>query len=266
MFAIALLVAAATPAVPAAAPMAIPTANEEAVRYRSCLATAGAEPAVAIPEATKWLGAGGGVPARHCLALAYLADRQFAPAALTLAQAAKASEDAHAPQAAALWGQAGNAALAGGDATRALDYFTTSLGKGATAPESAAVMIDRARALVELKRDKEARADLDGSLRLDPGPSAGWLLRATLERRGGDLKAAEADILEAARRTSDDADVALEAGNIAASQGNIALARQAWTSATMAAPGSLAAIAASEALLANPVTDKPADKPAAAQP
>ncbi len=259
MLAAALLLAAAEPAVPPATPLVTTAADDaEATRYRACLATAGAEPAVAITEATKWVGAGGGVPARHCLALAYLADRQFAPAAMTLEQAAKASQAAHAPQAAALWGQAGNAALAGGDATRALGYFTTSLAAGASTGENAAVLIDRARALVELKRVKEARADLDGSLRLDSGPSAGWLLRATLERRAGDLKAAETDILDAARRSGDDADVALEAGNIAASQGNIALARQAWTSATMAAPGSPAAVAAGEALLANPVTDKPA--------
>lgn len=260
MLAAALLLAAATPA---AAPVAEP-ANTEAARYRACLATAGAEPAVAITEATKWLGAGGGVPARHCLALAYLADRQFAPATLTLVQAARAAEAANAPQVAALWAQAGNAALAGGDAAHALGYFATSLGSGATATENAATLIDRARALVELKRDKEARSDLDASLALDAGPSAGWLLRATLERRGGDLAAAERDILAAAKRAGDDADVSLEAGNIAARQGKLDLARQAWAAAAATAPGSPAATAATAALAANPATAAAAATPAAA--
>jgi tetratricopeptide (TPR) repeat protein len=244
MLAAALLLAAAAPA-------ALPV-DTEASRYRACLATAGAEPKVAITEATKWLGAGGGIPARHCLALAYLADRQFAPATLTLTQAARAAEAAKAPQAAALWSQAGNAALAGGDANQALGYFTTSLAAGATAPENAATLIDRARAFVELKRDKEARASLDASLALDPAPGAGWLLRATLERRGGDLGAAERDILAAAQRGPDDADVSLEAGNIAALQGKLDLARQAWTAAMTFAPGSPAGVAANEALTANP--------------
>lgn len=243
MLAAALLLAAAAPA-------ALPV-DTEASRYRACLSTAGAEPKVAITEATKWLGAGGGVPARHCLALAYLADRQFAPATATLVQAAKAAEAAKAPQAAALWAQAGNAALADGDAAGALGYLSTSLGVGATLPENAATLIDRARALVELKRDKEARSDLDGSLSLDPTPSAGWLLRATLERRGGDLAAAERDILAAAQRAPHDADVSLEGGNIAALQGKLDLARQAWTAAATFAPGSPAAVAANEALTAN---------------
>lgn len=253
MLAAALLIVAA-PAV--AAPPAGSTAVDgvEAGRYRACLASAGREPALAVTEATKWLGAGGGVPARHCLALAYLANRQYAPAALALEAAAKAAETAKDPHVMALWGQAGNAALAGGDATRALDYLNTALARDGGTEERAQVLIDRARALVELKRDVPARADLDEAIKLDPASPYGWLLRATLARRDGDLPAAEASILEAAKRAPDDADISLEAGNIAARQGKIGLARQAWSAAAAAAPGSPAALAATGALAANPDT------------
>ncbi len=234
----------------AAAPAAAALPGD-AERYRACLASAGREPALAIPEATKWLGAGGGVPARHCLALAYLADRQYGPAALALEAAARAAEAAKDPHVMALWGQAGNAALAGGNANRASEYLTVALNHQGSSEERAQVLIDRARALVELKLDKEARADLDAAIKLDPASPYGWLLRATLARRDGDLAAAETSILEAGRRAPDDADVTLEAGNIAAKQGKLALARQAWTATAAAAPGSPAAVAATEALAAN---------------
>ncbi len=245
----ALLLAAALPSAA--------TADTEADRYGLCLAAAASEPAATIAEATKWLGAGGGVPARHCLALAYLADRQYGPATSALDAAARAAEAAHYPHVAELWGQAGNAALLGGKAAEAAGYFTTALATVGIDPRGrAALSLDRARALVELNRLGEARADLDAATRLAPEAPLGWLLRATLARRQGDLKTAEASLLEATRRTPEDApeypDVTLEAGNIAAAQGKLALARQAWTAAAAAAPGTPAAIAATQALAANP--------------
>ena len=245
----ALMVMAAAPLAAAPPPAAD---NADAERYQSCIATAGREPAVAVTEATKWLGAGGGVPARHCLALGYLGQQQFIPAALALEQAARAAQTANDPHVGELWAQAGNAALAGGDATRGLDFLTTALGTGVLGIDRAEVLIDRARANVELKRDAAARTDLDEAVKLDPASPYGWLLRATLARRDGDLKAAEASILEAGNRAPDDADVALEAGNIAVARGNLVLARQAWTAAAAAAPGSPAAAAAAQALAANP--------------
>ncbi len=226
----------------------------DGARYRACLETASREPDVAIPEATKWLGAGGGVPARHCLALAYLAKRDYGPAVLTLEAAARAAEAAHDVHAPELWAQAGNAALAGNDAARALGYLTTAL-EGAARPEDKAeVLIDRARAQLELKHDPAARADLSEAIRIAPANPYAWLLRGTLARRDGDLKVAETDILEAARLAPSDPDVALESGNVAAAQGRLDLARRAWTAAAAAAPGSPAATAANAALAANPAT------------
>ena len=246
--------AAAAPAAPPAKPSA-PVGNIEAERYQTCLATAGREPALAVTEATKWLGGGGGVPARHCLALAYLAQQQYIPAALALEAAAQAAAAAKDPHVGELWGQAGNAALAGNDAARALGYFTTALGTGVLGVDRAEVLIDRARAAVELKRDAAARTDLDEAVRLDPASPYGWLLRATLARRDGDLKSAETSILEAGKRAPEDPDVALEAGNIAVAQGNLTLARQAWSAAAASSPpGSPANVAASQALAANPDT------------
>ena len=81
----------------------------------------------------------------------------------------------------------------------------------------------------------------------DAGNRLGWLLKATLARRMGDLPGAETAILAAARLGAD-ADVELEAGNIAAAQGKTDLARQAWETAVSAAPESDAGKAAKAAL------------------
>ena len=224
----------------------------DAARYRACIASAGAEPGVAITEATKWLGAGGGVPARHCLGLAYLADRQFAPATATLEAAAKAADTANAALVPALWGQAGNAALAGGDAARGFADLSTALDKTADPGERIQLLTDRSRALVELKRDGEARADLATATAGGDAPADTWLLKATLARRSGDLKLAEASLLEAARRAPGDADIGLESGNLAAAQGKLDLARKAWEVVAAGAPGTPAGVAATQALAANP--------------
>ncbi|TRW15100.1 tetratricopeptide repeat protein [Glacieibacterium frigidum] len=238
----ALLLAAATPAPP--------QDPRDAERYSACLATAGAEPAVAVTEAARWRGAGGGVPARHCLALAYLAQKQFAGAALELAGAAREAEVARSPLAVDLWGQAGVAALAGGDAANAVTYLTSGIAIASAPVARAALLTDRARALVEQKRLAEARTDLDAATRLDATVADTWLLRATLARRTGDLKTAEASLVEAAQLAPADADVRLEAGNIAAAQGRTDLARAAWNAVIASAPGTPAALAAQAAIVA----------------
>ena len=244
MIAIALLLAAAA---------AAPADSGDAQRYRSCIETAGREPAVAIPEATKWIGAGGGVPARHCLALAYLASRDYPAATQALDAAARAAEAQHDPHVAELWGQAGNSAFMAGKFDAAAGYFTTGItAVGNDSRGHGELLIDRARALVELKRFDEAKADLNDATRLEPDSPFGWLLRATLARRQGDLPGAEASLLQATKRAPDDPDVQLEAGNIAAAKGEQDLARQAWTAAAAAAPESPTAAAANQALAANP--------------
>ena len=69
-----------------------------------------------------------------------------------------------------------------------------------------------------------------------------------------DLPRAQADIEEAAKRSPDDASVALEAGNIAILSGHEDAARTAWEAAVKLSPDSASAKAAAESLgrLANP--------------
>lgn len=227
---------------------------DQAERYRSCLALVETAPDQAIERATQWRGeAGGGVPARHCLALAYAKQGNYSQAATTLAATANAAEAEADPSVADLWGQAGNAALLAGQPQQALGYFGSGIAASGMQPARVVpLLIDRARAAVELHRDADARTDLERATRLDPKSAEAWLLRATLARRDHDLSAAERLILQAGTLAPGSADVGLEAGNIAAAQGKLDLARAAWNAVAKGAPGSEAAEAAARSLAANP--------------
>lgn len=231
--------------------LAAPMASDRS-RYDACLALVATNPSRAIETAQAWRIEGGGVAARHCLALAQFERKDYAAALESYESAARASETAGDGQAVALWGQAGAAAMRAGRAEAAARYFSTAIaGAGGItlSPRAEAQLrVERAEALVELKRNAEAATDLDTATKLFPEVSFGWLLKATLARRMGDFPTAEAAILKAAERQHDSADVQYEAGNIAAAQGNDRLAREAWLAAARAEPDSLAGKAANAAL------------------
>lgn len=222
-------------------------------RYQACISLTRTAPDKAIETANTWQLERGGAPARHCLAMAYLAQGKPAAAAAALEQAARAAEGEKSPAAADLWGQAGNAALLAGDAAKAYSYFSTAIvGTAADGAKRGELLIDRARASVELNKPVDARADLDRAIKLLPELPTPWLLRATLARRAGDLKLAASDIAQAAKLAPDDPDVRVEQGNIAALQGDLAAARAHWQTAAKAAPTSPAGQAAAKALADNP--------------
>ncbi|QMW23431.1 tetratricopeptide repeat protein [Sandaracinobacteroides saxicola] len=243
------LLVAVMMAAPLMAQPVVQSAREKA-RYDGCVRALESDAVKAEAFAAEWQALGGGLPARHCLALAQLKLGKPALAAATLARAAQAAEAAKEPFAADFWGQAGNAALLAGDAKMAMAHFNSALsGIGDFAPKRAAELhIDRARAAVEAGDRKQARADLTRAKALAPDNADGWLLSATLAREAGELVPAKADIDRALALGRTPAAL-LEAGNIAGLAGDVAAARGYWREV---APGSAEADAAARALAANP--------------
>lgn len=224
-------------------------AQPTADRAARCAALAAASPVEAVAEAGSWRVAGGGLQAQHCLGLAYSTQARWAPAAGAFEVAAREAEVARDARAAGFWLQAGNAWLAGADATRARAAFDAALALGTLAGEALGeAHLDRARALVLGKDDAAARAALDQALALVPADPLAWLLSATLARRAGELPRAQRDIAQALTRSGDDALVRLEAGNIAAAAGDEGEARAQWNAAIVAAPTSPMAASAKAAL------------------
>ena len=249
---------AAGPPQPTGAPkQEAPAAYDPALdskRYDGCIRAIEADARKVEQFAVEWQALGGGLPARHCLALAQLHQGNNVAAAQTLMKAAMAAETQKSPMAADFWAQAGNAAILGGDIRGAIAHFSSGIiAAGEFAPQRTAnLLVDRARAQAELKELKAARSDLDQALKLTQTEPDAWLLSAALARRENDLPRARADIARAAALAPTDGDILFEQGNIAGASGDTAAARSHWQQVEKLAPNSDAATLARNALAANP--------------
>lgn len=227
--------ATVTPTPAETAPVTGPVFNPpppDQARFDACMDLATDDPPSGVVAANEWLIGGGGYFARHCLGFAYAKDGRWSAAADSFVSAARDAERARDSRAANLWTQAGNAALASGDAATALTYFDAAMAQGVSEGLLLGELhLDRARALVTAGKPEEAEVAFAEAHRLVPEDPLAWLLSATLARRLGKLDRAQADIDIAARLAPRDPEVALEAGNIAASAGQYDIARRNWTQA-----------------------------------
>jgi hypothetical protein len=222
----------------AAATLPLAQIPGDAARFQACVALAKKDPAAAVEQATEWSQRSNNVPSRHCLGLAFAAAERWVPAILTFEQAAQEAELQRDGRAAALWSQAGNAALAADDPAKARGLIDHALALPtlSTALQGEA-WLDRARADVALNDMPQARIDLDKGLALVAQDPFAWLLSATLARRQNDIPRAAKDIAQAVKLAGDDPSVALEEGNIAAVGNQMETAKRAWTRAAQLAPG-----------------------------
>ena len=228
----------------------IPVPEKYAKAFQACLDEALQSPEQGVAFAQKWRLEGGSFYARHCMGFAYARAERWAPAIVSFEQAAdEAERSGEMAQSARLWAQAGNAALAAGDPAKARTSFDAALARGLPdGVEKGETHLDRARALVALGEVKEARNSLDVALAHVPQDPLAWLLSATLARRAGELKLAQAHIARAVQLSPDDASVALEEGNIAVLTDHADIARSAWQRAVKLAPQSPAGKAAADNL------------------
>ncbi len=219
-------------------------------RLDYCLDAATSTPVDAIDDAEGWRDAVQGSAKAEpnlCLGSAHarLESWDEAEAAFLAGRDAAAENDRQFR--AKIGAMAGNAALAQGAWERALAPLDMALTDAKAASDlrlTGEVQIDRARALVALKREAEASAALVEARTSAADNSLAWLLSATLSRRQGKLGAAQAQISTAAQLAPRDPEVGLEAGVIAMLAGNEAAARKSWQSAIDTAPASEAAATA----------------------
>lgn len=202
---------AAAPAAPAAE---VPKSNAE-IRFNDCVHQIAVDHDKAIAGAEAWRAAGGGVPARQCLGLAYVAVERWVPAAIAFEQAATEAESRGDGRAATLWVQSGNAALAGDDAVKARAAFDHALALPVlSGMQRGEALMDRARADVAVDDLKAARTDLDEAIKLVPSDPMGWLLSAALARRQGDTDRAHNDLTQAEKLAPGDPSIAAERARV----------------------------------------------------
>jgi tetratricopeptide (TPR) repeat protein len=247
-----------------AAPVAaqpLPTLDE--VQFAECLTLAGKDPVSAISSASLWAQEKGGYLARACHGFALATDFKFDLAVPILTEAATLAAAKGDPRAARFWAQAGNAAIAAGQADVAVDALSKALASNTLDNnERADGEVDRARAFVALGKNADGEAALATARQLAPENGAAWLLSATLARRLNKLPDALAFIQTAAAVLPSDPAVALEAGNIAIAAGDDNMARTQWEQAIKIAPNSRQATTA-RAQLAALAAETPAAQDAA---
>ena len=238
--------AASRPGQPA--PSAAPPPPKGRLQY--CLEDATSSPVDAIDDAETWRDASQGSAKAEpnlCLGSAHVRLEHWDEAEQAFLAGRDAAAESDRAMRAKLGAMAGNAALAQGAFERALTALDLARRDAATAGDlrlSGEIAIDRARALVALKRNDEAAAALVEARTSAADNGLAWLLSATLSRRLGKLAAAQAQIATAAELSPRDPEIGLEAGVIAMLAGNEAAARKSWQSAIDIAPGSVTAMAA----------------------
>ena len=206
--------------------------NSAEQRFNKCLDLALENPQNGIADANTWLIEGGGFLARHCLGFAYAEQLNWTAATAAFVESAQAAEVAQDKRIAKFWAQAGNAALAGGDAQKALEYLNAALVQGSLKGlNKGLVHLDRARAHVALENYPSAKSEFAMVHELAPQDPLGWLLSATLARRMGDLELAKNDIVVADQTAPGDPAIALEAGNISFEAGDRVNAKANWEKA-----------------------------------
>jgi tetratricopeptide (TPR) repeat protein len=244
--------AAPSPAAPAAPPA--PVTAERDDTYDRCMAFAMADPEGAVNESRAWRAAGGGDAAMHCEATARLRAGDGGGAAELLEELGR---NAFAPEdvRAALFAQAAQIRLEGGDLTRAYAAVTLAL---ALRPQDPELLTDRAVIAASAGRFQEAIDDLTKVIDLRPFLAEPYVLRASAWRQLGQPALARDDIARAIARDPVNQEAWLESGNLRRDGGDARGARQDWEQAIRIAPETAtAALAAENISLLGAIPDAP---------
>lgn len=162
--------------------------------YQACLAMAETDPAAAYKSGLVWFKAGGGLPARHCVAVALvgLGDHEAAATRFEiLADEVAADRD---DLRAGMLGQAGQAWLLAGRPVRASQVQGAAL---SLRPQDPGLLVDRAVSLITSGHYPAALADLDKALEFAPEFADAYLYRASVKRYLNDLGGAWVDVTDA---------------------------------------------------------------------
>jgi tetratricopeptide (TPR) repeat protein len=211
----------------------------DSAHYRDCLtAASGSNPTFALGDAEAWAKSGGGIPARHCAALALVSLKRYAEAGTRLD---KIAADRAVPDVAfrsELFDQAGNAWLLAGDGARAVQSFSAAL---ALSAGDADLYADLARAQAMRKNWHEVDLDLNAALQLQPRRVDLLVLRASTRRALKRYADARSDIMAALKLKPNDPDVLMESGLLRRQVGDIGGAKRDFEAVLKAVPSGAAA-------------------------
>jgi tetratricopeptide (TPR) repeat protein len=243
------------------------TTPDNVRRYRECMTLARREPLRALPVAEKWMGEGGGLGARHCVAIAMLESGKFVPAATQLEAIARDVGSDRPGLRAEVYVQAGQAWMEANQAENAAAAQSKALGLKADDPD---LWVDRGLSYAAMRAWPRAISDFDHALALRPKDVDTLVLRAAAWRNAGDPAKALTDAQYALRIAPDHSEALLERGYAYLARGDQAAAADFKKVLSLVPPGSDAARRAEAGLrgepppaaISTPATPTQAAKPA----
>ena len=165
-------------------------------RYTECMTLARREPLKALPAAERWMVDGGGLGARHCVAIALFGTGKFVPAATQLEAIARDVSADRPGLRAEVYAQAGQAWLEANQAENAAAAQSKALG---FKQDDADLWIDRGLSFAAMRAWPRAISDFDRALQLRPKDVEAVVLRAAAWRNAGDARRALEDAQYALR-------------------------------------------------------------------
>lgn len=148
--------------------------------YRACMQLTRLDPEEAFERALGWQDMGGGMPARHCEAVALMMLDHFGEAATRFEEIAQQMPDDTPPDIVSdILAHAGIAWMEAGDLDRAIAVQTAALD---LTPNMPMILVDRSLVLAQQDRYWEAIDDLNRAIELDPYDPAALAMRASAYR------------------------------------------------------------------------------------
>ncbi len=198
-------------------------------------------PEEAYRSGLAWYKQGGGIPARHCLAVALLQLQQYDEAASRLERLATDLGTARTALLGGILMQAGQAWYLAGRPAKAFKLQSNLLDLAPGDPE---LWVDRAVTLMELEKYDAALADLDEAIRRNPDLTEAHIYRAVALRQLDRLEDAAREVDIVLELAPFNPDALLERGILRQYQGDLDGAREDWLLVIGLAPDSRAAAAA----------------------
>lgn len=202
-------------------------------QYRACMKLVTKDPAGAFESGQSWYVQGGGIPARHCVALALIRLKQPGEGAKRLESLAEDARRSHPDLVPEMLAQAAQAWLMVGETARALAVQSAAV---KLRPDDVELRIDRALTLAEAGKYQEAVEDLTEALKHDPKRIDALVFRASAYRYLDKLDQARADLDQALKLKPDSAPALLERGMIRRLRDDKDGARQDWLAVLRLSP------------------------------
>jgi tetratricopeptide (TPR) repeat protein len=202
---------ALAPALPAVAQGLSPLEStpDHLVLYTECMKLARREPLRALPMAEKWNTEGGGLGARHCVAVAMFQAGKHPQAAAQFEAIARDMGQDRPGLRAELWAQAGQAWLEAGQAGKAAEAQSRAIDLKSN---DADLWIDRGLSYAAMSAWPRAISDFDRALGLRRDDVEILVLRAAAWRNARNPSQALSDVARALRIAPDHSGALLERG------------------------------------------------------